>query len=166
MIRNLAAAGAVAIALAGGFAFATPASAQQTGVSRSDSSDRIEKRFKHFDRNGDGVIDRSELDRRLSRAFDRMDKNKDGAIDRAEATGKVGRRGRSNPDRMAKRIQRLDSNRDGRVTREEYLAHPPKWFTRGDANRDGSVSRQEFEDFMTQMAERRAKRAGRKKNEM
>ena len=167
MIRSLALAGALTLAFAGGIAATAPASAQQTGASRGDVSERVARRFKQFDRNGDGYIDKDELEQRSLRSFRKLDRNGDGAIDRDEMSAKSGRRkaGR-NTDRMAKRLQRLDSNRDGRVTQEEYLAKTPRWFTRGDADKDGRVSRQEYEDFMADQADRRARRAGRKKNDM
>jgi Ca2+-binding EF-hand superfamily protein len=130
-------AGAVALALAAGAAYAKDSS--KTG-------------FDALDRNDDGFISRAEAagNPRLLKGFDVADKDNDGKLSRSEylaATAKrkvkdvVGKPSDPDPGFNA-----LDRNDDGFISRAEARGNPylAKRFNAADGNHDGKLNRAEY----------------------
>ncbi|HEY7314908.1 MAG TPA: EF-hand domain-containing protein [Gemmataceae bacterium] len=133
----------------------------------------IDRFFKDFDKNGDGVLQRDELPPELRHSFGRIDANQDGKISREELTRGIGhlhpRRHASDVIYMliemsdadadsAGEVQRaydilrkLDKNRDGKIDPDELKAERSRLlrsrvetlFKQLDADNDGRISRAE-----------------------
>jgi len=133
----------------------------------------IDRFFKDFDKNGDGVLTRDELPQQLRQSFDRIDANRDGKITRAELTRGIGnlqpRRRASDmiymliemsdahEDSVAEVqraydiLRKLDKNRDGKIDPDELKAERTRLlksrvdalFKQLDTDEDGRISRAE-----------------------
>jgi len=133
----------------------------------------VDRFFKDFDKNGDGVLTRDELPPELRSSFERIDANRDGKITRAELSRGIQHlQPRRRPSDMiymliemsdahedsVAEVQRaydilrkLDKNRDGKIDPDELKAERTRLlksrvdslFKQLDTDEDGRISRRE-----------------------
>jgi len=110
---------------------------------RGSGAQRLVRRMKQWDENGDGVVERAEW-KGPEPLFARLDADQDGKISRKEAKKfekEAGRRWNNRVSDAA--FGRFDDNGDGKISAEEWKSRP-ELFARFDVNGDGFITRDEL----------------------
>jgi Ca2+-binding EF-hand superfamily protein len=110
---------------------------------RGGAAQRLVRRMKQWDANGDGVIEREEWKGPES-VFARIDADQDGKISPKETqrfTKEAGRRWNNRVSDAA--FNRFDENGDGKIAADEWKSRP-ELFHRFDVNGDGFITRGEL----------------------
>lgn len=101
--------------------------------------------FSRADANGDGRIDRQEFDQAVEKKFKTYDINNDGILDASEVRNV--QKAHKDTDVVGE-FESMDANKDGKVTLEEFKALARERFKEYDLNYDGSMDRPEL-DYRT-----------------
>ena len=120
---------------------------------------RMLKRLKSFDHDGDGIIHLTDAPTQARAVFQRIDKNQDGKIDESELAefeqgpSRGGRGSSTGADptqrrqRMVKRFKSFDHDGDGVIYQEDAPAQARSIFQRIDKNQDGKIDESELTEF-------------------
>jgi len=98
--------------------------------------------FSGADANRDGRIDRQEFDQAVEKKFRSYDLNGDGVLDMEEIRDVRKRHGEWD---IAQEFEAMDTNGDGKVDLDEFKASAAKRFMEYDRNGDGLLDRPEVD---------------------
>lgn len=101
--------------------------------------------FNQADTDRDGRIDRQEFDQAVEKKFKSYDLNNDGVLDMSEIRDVQKAHGDTD---VVKEFESMDANKDGKVDMEEFKASAHERFKEYDRNIDGYMDRPEV-DYRT-----------------
>ncbi len=101
--------------------------------------------FNQADTNKDGKIDQQEFDQAVEKKFKSYDLNNDGVLDMSEIRDV--QKDHKDTD-VVKEFESMDANKDGKVDMEEFKASAHERFKEYDRNNDGYMDRPEV-DYRT-----------------
>jgi Ca2+-binding EF-hand superfamily protein len=143
---------------------------------RGARGNRMARRLRRFDTDGDGKITKVEIEAIISKRFARIDLDGNGKITDADLPPRMrgrkvlsgeshvggmhkrGRRGHRRGGRMMRHVFGTDANKDGAVTLQEMQDRGSKGFARFDHNSDGVIDKADRETMGAKTKAYRVKR--------
>lgn len=144
-------------------------------VSRARLVQRLDAQFAKLDNNKDGTISAAERQDvrsdRVEKRFKRIDADGNGSVTLSEMKAAHGRRGgapgEQRPDGAKHRVHHghgrgfvragLDANKDGQISKAEFQSKALERFDRADADRNGILTAAERQQARTAMMAKRAR---------
>ena len=118
------------------------------GAAWAGGGEKHARMFDHLDANNDEQINRDEIKPVVEKRFKRFDTDGDGVVSSAEIDAHLMKRVERHRAHILKRFDRDD---DGAVSRAEFDRQVARMFDLADENDDGQVSREEAREMRAEM---------------